>query len=108
MPVSLRGTLRARQSRPVMLVDLSTTGCLVRMEGPLDNGSIHDLEVLLPEGGVQAKARVTGASRDGLASAAGDAARFLVGLAFLQVSARDQASLRGFLESEARRCARAR
>jgi hypothetical protein len=107
MPVSLQGTLRARLSRPVTLVDLSVTGCLVRMAEPLDNGSIHDLEVRLPGGGVQAKARVTEASRDG-ANAAGDVARFLVGLDFFQVSARDQASLRGFLESEARRCERAR
>lgn len=90
------------------LVDLSITGCLVRMEEPLDNGSIHDLEVRLPDGGLQTKARVTEASRDGLAGGAGDAARFLVGFDFLQVSARDQASLRGFLESEARRCERAR
>jgi hypothetical protein len=101
VPVTLAGTLRGRSARPVTLVDLSLTGCLLRCEAALDRGSIHDLELPL-ERGMRAKARVTESSRDGAAVG------FLVGLEFLQVKARDLAVLRSFLAAETRRCTRSR
>ena len=100
--VTLAGTLRGRSSRPVTLVDLSLTGCLLRCEAALDRGSIHDLELPLHERGVRAKARVTETSRDG------EEIGFLVGLEFVQLKAPDQAALRSFIDAEARRCARSR
>src|SRR5262245_23788462 len=102
LPVTIAGTLSGRSSRPVTLVDLSLTGCLLRCDAALDRGSIHDLELPLAERGLRAKARVTETSRDG-----GELG-FLVGLEFLQLKARDMASLRAFLDAEARRCARSR
>lgn len=106
--VALPGTLRGRSARAVTVVDLSLTGCLLRCEAPLDAGSIHDLELPLAGSALLAKARVTESSRDGDAVAEGGPQRFLVGLEFVQLKARDQAGLRAFLDQEARRCARPR
>jgi PilZ domain-containing protein len=106
--VALPGTLRGRQARAVTVVDLSLTGCLLRLEAPLDAGSIHDLELPLSGSALQAKGRVTESSQDGDAVAEGGPARFLVGLEFLQLKAQDQAGLRAFLDQEARRCERPR
>jgi c-di-GMP-binding flagellar brake protein YcgR len=103
LAVSLQATLRGRTPKEVVLVDLSLTGCLVRSQKPLDPGSIHDLELLLPETGLSAKARVTETSRDGAATDL-----YLVGLEFVRLSARDAKSLREFLEVETRRRAPAR
>jgi len=106
--VALPGTLRGRQARAVTVVDLSLTGCLLRLEAPLDAGSIHDLELPLSGSALQAKGRVTESSQDGDAVAEGGPARFLVGLEFLQLKAQDHAGLRAFLDQEARRCERPR
>ena len=106
--VTLSGTLRGRSPRPVAVVDLSLTGCLLRSEAPLDVGSIHDLELPLAGSALLAKARVTESSRDGAAAAEGGPQRFLIGLEFVQLKAQDQADLLAFLDEEARRCARSR
>lgn len=108
LSVTLAGTLRGRAARPVTVVDLSLTGCLVRSPAPLDAGSIHDLELPLASGALLAKARVTESSRDGAAEADGGPQRFLVGLEFVQLKAHDQVGLLAFLDEEARRCARSR
>lgn len=107
VPVSLHGTLRGRAPRPATAIDLSLNGCLLRLEQPLEAGSIHDLELpLSASGALRAKARVTESSRDGAAPAGTPG--FLVGLEFLQLSARDEAGLRAFLAREARQCGRSR
>ena len=85
-----------------MLVDLSLTGCLLRSEEPVAQDSIHDLELVLPGGALQAKARAAASSRDGADQA------FLVGFEFIQMPASGEARLRAFLDAEARRCEPAR
>lgn len=106
VPVALEGTLGGRSPRPFVTVDLSLTGCLLRLEAPLDKGSIHDVELRLAGGVARAKARVTDSCRDG--DAAAGTPGFLVGVEFLQLSARDEVALRAFLDEAARRCARSR
>lgn len=106
--VTLAGTLRGRSPRPVTVIDLSLSGCLLRSGASLDVGSIHDLELPLAGSALLAKARVTESSRDGAEAALGAPQRFLVGLEFVQLKAQDQPRLRAFLDEEARRCARSR
>lgn len=100
--VKLEATLRGRVARPVVVVDLSLTGCLFRAAAPLDAGSIHDLELALGTQALRAKLRVTGCSRDGDAVPGGPA--FLVGAEFVRLAARDEAGLRAFVDAEVRRC----
>ena len=101
LPVHRDGSLSGRQPRPVELLDLSLSGCLVRCDVPLDAGRILDLELRLDEP-LHAKVKVTNTCLDG-AVASGQARRFLAGLEFLGLSAREQAGLRRFLEDERRR-----
>lgn len=101
LPVHRAGSLSGRQPRPIELLDLSPSGCLVRCDALLDAGRILDLELQLDDP-LRAKVRVTNACQDG-SVAAGQAARFLAGLEFLGLSAREQAALRRFLEDERRR-----
>jgi len=102
VPVDLPAALVGRSRYDVRLVDLSLTGCLVRGEARLDEGAIIDLELALGGQLVNVKVRVASACVDGTALDS-EAAAFLVGLTFLDLTTAEQASLRAFLERE-RRC----
>lgn len=101
LPIQVPGSLSGRSSRPITLVDVSLTGCLVRCGTLLDKGAIFDLRTEL--GGVPfvAKVRVTSASLDG-APPEGDAP-CLAGLEFLSLPALEGARLRRFVEQERQR-----
>jgi hypothetical protein len=97
------GSLSGRQQpRPVKVLDLSPSGCLIRCDTLLDPGTILDLELRLERDPVRAKVRVTNSCLDGDTSP-GELPRFLAGLEFLSLFAREQAALRRFLEDERRR-----
>jgi len=100
--VDLPGTLRGRHPGPVRVVDLSVVGCLVRTGTSLDSGTVVDLQVELPDGPLDTKARVAGASVDG-DSLPGPSKHFLAGLDFLALAAADALRLRAFLDAEAKR-----
>jgi c-di-GMP-binding flagellar brake protein YcgR len=97
----LEGSLRGRVERPVSVVDLSHSGCLVRCAAALEPGSIHDLRVRLTRASLEAKVRVTETSLDGTTPEE-EERRHLVGLEFLGLPARDEALLREFLEERRR------
>jgi PilZ domain-containing protein len=101
LPIERDGWLSGRQPRPVKVLDLSPAGCLVRGESLLDPGAILDLKVRL-DADLTAKVRVTNSCLDGSVPER-EPARFLAGLEFLSLSAREQAGLRRFLEDERRR-----
>jgi hypothetical protein len=94
--------LSGRQRRAARILDLSASGCLVRCDAAVEPGAILDLELRLGEETVSAKVRVSHASLDGAADP-GQPARVLAGLSFLGLSAREQATLRRFLDDERRR-----
>jgi c-di-GMP-binding flagellar brake protein YcgR len=100
--VSLPGVLRGRSERSVEVVDLSLTGCLLRCPAALEPGSIHDLLLSLGRGSFQAKARVTETSLDGSAVDSPEL-KYLIGVEFLRLAARDQAALREFIDAEFKR-----
>ena len=102
LPVERDGSLLGRQPRPVKLLDLSASGCLVQCDALLDPGAIFDIELRLEADPLRAKARVTNSCLDGSAPP-GPPPRYLAGLEFLSLSAREQAALRRFLEDERRR-----
>jgi hypothetical protein len=102
VPVDLPATVVGRLRRPARVVDLSLVGCLVRSEAALDAGAVVNLQVELPDGPLEAKARVAAASIDG-DSLPGPATQFLAGLEFLALAAADELRLRAFLEAEAKR-----
>ncbi len=102
LPIERDGLLSGRQARPVKVLDLSGSGCLVRGDALLDAGAILDLELRLEQEPLRAKVRVTNSCLDG-AVPPGAPPRFLAGLEFLSLSAREQAALRRFLEDERRR-----
>ena len=102
LPVERDGLLSGRHPRPVRLLDLSASGCLVRCDALLDTGAILDLELRLSAEPLNAKVRVTNACLDGTVPP-DLPPRFLAGLEFLSLSAREQAALRRFLEDERRR-----
>jgi hypothetical protein len=102
LPIERDGWLTGRRRRPVKVLDLSSSGCLVRCDAPLDPGAILDLQVSLATDPLTAKVRVTNSCVDGSVPA-GEPPRFLAGLSFLGLSAREQAGLRRFLEDERRR-----
>jgi hypothetical protein len=88
------------------LLELSATGCLVRCEGRLVNGAIHDVEIDLADGEAApllAKVRVADASLDG----ASEESRSLAGLEFLGLPAVEEVRLRRFLDAERRHRQRA-
>ena len=99
MPIELPGSLSGRVTRPVTVVDLSTSGCLVRCASRLDPGAIFDLGVKLESHYLTTKVRVAEAYLDGTA----DDDRYLAGLEFLSLPARDEIRLRQFLDEEGRR-----
>jgi c-di-GMP-binding flagellar brake protein YcgR len=102
LPILIEGSLRGRTERAVSVVDLSLTGCLVRCGSALDHGAILDLHFELEEDHFGAKVQVTESSLDG-ATGTEEPARYLAGLAFLGLPAREEARLRRFLEDERRR-----
>lgn len=102
LPIRIEGSLRGRTERAVSVIDLSLTGCLVRCGAALDHGAILDLHFQLQEDPFGAKVQVTESSLDG-ASGGEEPARYLAGLAFLGLPAREEARLRRFLEDERRR-----
>jgi hypothetical protein len=102
LPIERDGLLSGRKPRPVKVLDLSPSGCLVRADTLLDPGAVLDLELRLDAEPLRAKVRVTNSCLDGSAPA-GQPPRFLAGLEFLSLSAREQAALRRFLEDERRR-----
>lgn len=102
LPIQIEGSLRGRAQRDVVVLDLSLTGCLVRCGAPLDQGAILDLDLRLDPDPFAAKVRVTGASLDG-SSLTGEPPRYLAGLAFMGLPAREEARLRRFLQEERRR-----
>ncbi len=91
-----------RSPRPVRVVDLSLTGCLVRGETAYDHGAILDLELALHPEPIRGKVRVTDSYLDG-GSAPATPARYLCGLEFLRLPPREEARLRRFLDEERRR-----
>jgi PilZ domain-containing protein len=96
------GRLIGLHARPVKVLDLSASGCLIRCDSPLEPGAILDLEIRLGAQSLSAKVRVSHVCVDGAAQA-DDASRYLAGLSFLGLSAREQADLRRFLDDERRR-----
>lgn len=96
----LTGSLLGREPEEVRVLDLSLTGCLVRCRSLLDRGAIRDLHLVLGDESLTAKVRVQEASLDG--SAAEGDARFLTGLQFLTLPAREALRLRVFLDSALR------
>jgi len=102
LAVELTGTLVSRRSRPVTVVDLSLTGCLVRCEDALDADQVLDLQTTLGGLPFTAKVRVTESYVDG-STRSGAAPRYLAGLAFLGLQAQEGARLRRFLDEERRR-----
>jgi hypothetical protein len=96
------GSLSGRRPRPVKVLDLSPSGCLVRCDALLDAGAILDLELNLEAEPLRAKVRVTNSCLDGAVSP-GQPSRFLAGLEFVGLPAREEAALRRFLDDERRR-----
>lgn len=106
LPVERDGSISGRRARAVKVLDLSASGCLIRGDGLLDPGAILDLQVQLDGEPLRAKVRVTNSCLDGTAPPDGPP-RFLAGLEFLGLSAREQAALWRFLDEERRRRRRA-
>jgi hypothetical protein len=102
LATQLAGSLVGRSARPVIVTDLSMTGCLARVNAKLDRGSVQDLTVQLPSGPLQVKVRVAEASVDGESLAGGEPS-FLVGLQFLGTAPEETARLTRFLSAERRR-----
>jgi PilZ domain-containing protein len=106
LPVQIAGSLAGRAARAVDVVDLSLTGCLVRLPAALDPGAIFDLELKLHADPFRAKVRVIESSVDGTGTPQ-DGPRYLAGLQFVSLPAREEVRLRRFLDDERRRRLRA-
>ena len=102
LPIHLEGSLSGRAPRPVTVVDVSLTGCLVQCGSLLDPGAILDLKFALDPDTLAAKVRVAESYVDGSAAPPGPQ-RFLAGLEFLSLPAREATRLRRFLDEERRR-----
>jgi len=102
LETQLEGTLLGRTPRPVTVIDLSETGCLVQCAGCPEPGSILDLEIQLGDGPLRTKVRVAEASLDGV-SLPSAPPRYLAGLAFLGLPVREESRLLRFLDDERRR-----
>ncbi len=103
----IEGSLAGRTTERVSVIDLSPTGCLVRCTAHHEPGSILDLQMTLAGAPFDAKVQVAQSSLDG-AWPEGET-RYLAGLAFLALRARDEARLLRFLETLRRReCAPSR
>jgi PilZ domain len=99
---NLEGSLQGRSRRPVTIIDLSLTGCLVRGDAALDRGTILDLRLDFSLRPIEVKVRVAGCSVEGESLASGRP-HYLTGLEFLGLPAGAAARLRLFLGSERRR-----
>ena len=97
----LSGRLKGRVARPVTVVDLSVTGCLVQCGALLDHGTILDLDLDVAGEPLLAKVRVAEAYVDG--AAPGPSAGYLAGLEFLGLPPRGAQRLRRYLDEERRR-----
>jgi hypothetical protein len=106
VPVQLAGSLTGRNAYPVDVVDLSLTGCLVRSPNALDAGAILDLALTLHTDPFNTKVRVVVSSLDG-GGEPQDGPRYLAGLEFVALPAREEFRLRQFLDDERRRRLRA-
>jgi hypothetical protein len=106
LPVHIEGSLAGRAAHPVDVVDLSLTGCLVRSLTALDAGAILDLALTLHADPFRAKVRVIESSLDG-DGAPQSGQRYLAGLEFVALPAREEVRLRRFLDDERRRRIRA-
>lgn len=102
LAVQLPGSLVSRKTRPITIVDLSLTGCLVRCGAALDTDQVLDLRTQLGPAPFTAKVRVTESYLDG-STGAQEPTSYLAGLAFLGLQAQDAARLRSFLDGERRR-----
>lgn len=102
LPIHLEGSLSGRAPRPVTVLDVSLTGCLVQCGSLLDPGAILDLKLALDQGPLAAKVRVAESYVDGAAAAPGPQ-RFLAGLEFLSLPAQEATRLLRFLDEERRR-----
>jgi hypothetical protein len=100
--VDLAAALGGRWRRPVRVLDVSPSGCLLRSEAPLNVGAVVDLRIELPDGVLRVKARVAETSLDGT-SLSDPAPRHLAGLEFLGLIGADERRLLAFLEAEAKR-----
>jgi c-di-GMP-binding flagellar brake protein YcgR len=100
--IKLEGSLCGRKRRPVAVLDLSRTGCLIQCDNLLDPGAVLDLELPLDEQPFTATVRVTEAYVDGT-TAPSEAERYLAGLEFIGLPAREEERLRRFLEEARRR-----
>jgi hypothetical protein len=98
--VQLAGRVIARADWKVGIVDLSLSGCLVQSPTTLDGGSIIDVHVEIPGRRLSLKGRVVHSSVDG---ASLGSRRYLVGLEFMGLPAREEQDLMLYLESEGRR-----
>jgi hypothetical protein len=103
LPIQVRGSLAGRVAREISLVDLSTSGCLVRCGARLDHGAILDLSLDLEDGPLVVKVRVTETCLDGESAAAGSGGSYLAGLEFLAMPPRDAERLRRLLDDERRK-----
>jgi hypothetical protein len=101
VPVDLRGSVSHRGSWDVSVLDLSLGGCLLQTPGGFDSGTIVDVGVDVGARRLTAKARVVDVSLDG--ASLPSTMRYLVGLQFLGLPARDESELRHFLAEEVRR-----
>jgi PilZ domain len=102
LPIHLEGSLSGRVPRRVTVVDVSLTGCLVQCGSLLDPGAILDLKLALDPDPLAAKVRVADSYVDGGAAPA-ESPRYLAGLEFLSLPAREATRLRRFLDEERRR-----
>lgn len=102
VPIRMDASLLGRSRRGVTIVELSHTGCLVLCESALDRGAILDLEVDIEHERLAAKVRVSQTSLEG-GQPPGQPPRYLTGLEFLALPARDEARLRRFLEQRRKR-----
>lgn len=102
LSIHLEGSLSGRVPRRVTVVDVSLTGCLVQCGSLLDPGAILDLKLQLDPDPLAAKVRVADSYLDGAAVPA-EPQRYLAGLEFLSLSAREATRLRRFLDEERRR-----
>jgi PilZ domain-containing protein len=101
----LAGRLDGRVSHPVIVLDLSVTGCLVQCGALLDHDSILDLEMEIGGPPLDVKVKVAESYVDGAAAEA--ALRYLAGLEFLGLPPQAADRLRRFLDDERRRRQRA-
>src|SRR5258708_15454750 len=86
LSIELEATLSGRSSRPVTVIDLSLSGCLVQCDALLERGTVLDLSMQIDAAPFAAKVQVAEACVDG-ESLTAQAPGFLAGLRFLGMPA---------------------